>query len=40
MKDFNKDKKKRHRPPKPGIAGSSPVGGTAFLNTAICLPLF
>ena len=33
---YNKDKKKkRHRPPKPRIAGSSPVGGRAFLNTAI-----
>ena len=26
----------RHRPPKPGIAGSSPVGGKEFLLDAFC----
>ena len=26
----------RHRPPKPGIAGSSPVGGKQFLLDAFC----
>ena len=40
---YNKDKKKKKKGTgllSRGLRGSSPVGGRAFLNTAIFLPLF